>query len=124
LRFLANENIPLLVVKALVSEGFDITSATLVCRGAPDWQVLDLATRENRIVLTFDKDYGYLVFREKRPAPAGVVLLRFPPRSVEYIHERLARILVGNLPLAGHFTVASERRVRTIPLKPSISTTR
>jgi len=124
LRFLANENIPLLVVKALAAEGFDILSATMVCRGAPDSKVLDLATRESRIVLTFDKDYGYLVFRERRPAPAGVVLLRFPPRSVEYIHERLARILAGNMPLAGHFTVASERRVRTIPLKPNTSTAR
>jgi predicted nuclease of predicted toxin-antitoxin system len=121
LRFLANENIPLLVVKSLAAEGFDIVSATTVCQGAPDWKVLDLATREGRIVLTFDKDYGYLVFREKRPSPAGVLLLRFPPRSVEYIHERLARILSGNLPLTGHFTVASERRIRTIPLRPSIS---
>jgi len=119
LLFLADENIPLAVVRALVSEGFDITSATLACRGAPDWKVLDLATRENRIVLTFDKDYGYLVFRERRPAPAGIVLLHFPPRSVEYIHERLARILHGDLPLVGHFTVASGRRVRTIPLRHS-----
>jgi predicted nuclease of predicted toxin-antitoxin system len=111
-------------VKALAAEGFDMLSATMVCQGAPDWKVLDLATREGRIVLTFDKDYGYLVFRERRSAPAGVVFLRFPPRSVEYIHERLARILAGNLPLAGHFTVASERRIRTVPLKPSKSSTR
>ena len=124
MRFLANENIPLLVVEALVAEGFDITSATTVCRGAPDWKVLDLATREGRIVLTFDKDYGYLVFRVRRPAPAGIVLLRFPPRSVEYIHERPTKLLGGDMPISGHFTVASERRVRTIPLRPSIPNTR
>ncbi len=65
MRFLANENIPLLVVKALAEEGFDITSATLVCQGAPDRKVLALAAREDRIVLTFDKDCGYLVFRKR-----------------------------------------------------------
>lgn len=119
MRFLANENIPLLVVKSLADEGFDITSATLACQGAPDEQVLELATMENRIVLTFDKDYGYLVFRKQQPAPAGVVFLRFPPRSVEYIHDRLSRILAGGLPLSGRFTVASESRVRSIPLRRS-----
>ncbi len=117
MRFLANENIPLQVVKALADEGFDITSATLVCQGAPDQEVLALATRENRIVLTFDKDYGYLVFRKRQPAPAGVVLLRFAPRSVEYIRDRPSRLLSGGLPLSGRFTVASESRVRSVPLK-------
>ena len=119
MRFLANENIPLQVVRALTAEGFDVTSATLVCQGAPDRRVLELATTQNRIVLTFDKDYGYLVFRKRQPAPAGVVLLRFPPRSVEYIHDRLSRILAGGWPLSGRFTVASEARIRSIPLKQS-----
>lgn len=116
MRFLANENIPLLVVNALRTQGHDIVSATVLCRGATDRQVLDLATQEGRIVVTFDKDYGELIFRRREPAPAGVILLRFPPRSAEYIQDRLTRIITSDLPLAGRFTIVSEGRARSIPV--------
>jgi predicted nuclease of predicted toxin-antitoxin system len=48
-----------------------------VARGADDVVVLEMATRERRIFLTEDRDFGQLVYATARPAP-GVVLLRFP----------------------------------------------
>lgn len=41
-----------------------------------DSEVLDLAVREQRWVITFDRDYGDLVYNRKRPAPPAIVLLR------------------------------------------------
>jgi len=41
-----------------------------------DADILRLATHENRVVLTADKDFGELVYRQKIPA-VGVILLRF-----------------------------------------------
>jgi hypothetical protein len=41
-------------------------------------EVLALAARESRILLTFDKDFGFLAKFGQEPLPAGVVLFRFP----------------------------------------------
>jgi predicted nuclease of predicted toxin-antitoxin system len=117
LRFLANENFPLRVCQALSEQGFDIVSATHVCRGARDEDVLARASAEGRVVITFDKDYGTLVFRRKLPAPAGVVFLRIRPKSVGFILDRVLRVLKSDIPLANRFTVVSETRIRSIPVR-------
>jgi predicted nuclease of predicted toxin-antitoxin system len=44
-------------------------------RGLSDADVVTLASRETRLLLTEDKDFGDLVFRRERGVP-GVVLLR------------------------------------------------
>jgi hypothetical protein len=48
---------------------------------APDTEVMDRATREQRLLLTEDKDFGDLVFRDARPVP-GIVLMRIDTRIV------------------------------------------
>jgi predicted nuclease of predicted toxin-antitoxin system len=53
--------------------------------------VLALAHAANRLLLTDDKDFGELVFRQGRPVP-GVVLLRLAPDSSI---TRLARLQVA-----------------------------
>lgn len=117
MRFLANENFPLLACQALSEQGFDIVSVTRVCPGARDEDVLARTSAEGRVVITFDKDYGTLVFRHRLPAPAGVVLLRIRPKSVGFILDRVLRVLKSDIPLANRFTVVSETRIRSIPVK-------
>ncbi|GAI31142.1 unnamed protein product [marine sediment metagenome] len=41
----------------------------------PDLNILALAVREQRLVVTMDKDFGELVYRSREPH-AGVLLLR------------------------------------------------
>ena len=45
-------------------------------RGATDREVLERAQQENRLVVTFDKDFGELAYRFKLPATSGVILFR------------------------------------------------
>lgn len=89
MRFLANENFPLTSVKYLRNIGYDITSITETARGSKDQEVLTWAREQKRIILTFDRDYGELIYRYKLPAPAGVIYLRFIPNTplqpAEYI---------------------------------------
>jgi len=117
LRFLANENIPLVVVNHLKSDGFDITSATELYQGAGDKKVLKEAVKEGRIILTFDKDYGYLVFRQREFPPLGVILLRISPKSPEFIYTILYKLLKSGLSFEGYFTVVTERKIRSVPLR-------
>jgi predicted nuclease of predicted toxin-antitoxin system len=60
MRFLANENFPGAAVKALEALGHNVVWVRVAAPGATDPDVLAWAAREERILLTFDKDFGEL----------------------------------------------------------------
>lgn len=65
LKFLADESLGLKVAKNILYLGFDITSVSEIARGTSDADVLSRAFEERRIVITADKDFGYLVFKKR-----------------------------------------------------------
>lgn len=73
MRFLADENCDLAVVRALRSAGHDVVAVAERSPRAEDPEVIHLALSEGRIVLTEDKDFGWPT-RGKvwRPAYSGV----------------------------------------------------
>lgn len=73
MRFLADENFPRAAVEALAATGHDVVSIAAVHPGASDAEVLIRAVREQRILLTFDKDFGELALRSQMPAGSGIV---------------------------------------------------
>ena len=115
MKFLANENIPSICVAMLEAAGHDVLHVVRACPGASDTDILKLARSQGRIVITFDRDYGELVFRLKKPLPAGVVYLRFDPMWPTEPGEILATV-IANVPLEGRFTVIERHRLRQRPL--------
>ena len=114
--FLSDENIPLYSVKYLQSQGIDIVGILdLASGGLQDERVLELAFNEDRILITFDKDFGELVFRHNRPSK-GVVLLRFSPQSAAKIAKSISDLISLDIDLRKHFTVMEKERIRTIPI--------
>jgi len=81
LKWLADENIPLTSVKLLRQAGHDIASISESQPGLPDHKVLELAHRKELALLTFDRDFGELIFRQRLPCPPAVVYLRFVPAN-------------------------------------------
>jgi predicted nuclease of predicted toxin-antitoxin system len=74
MRFLFDENVDLRLVAFLTNLGHDVSSiVSRPLRGCPDDAVLALATEEKRILLTNDRDFGELVFRQQLPH-SGVLL--------------------------------------------------
>jgi len=117
MRFLANENFPLASVRLLRHAGHDVTSVSETAAGAKDTVVLYWAARENRILLTFDRDYGELIYRRHLPAPAGVIYLRFAPETPEEAAIVVSALgQVRGLQLEGRYTVVDHQRVRQRPL--------
>jgi predicted nuclease of predicted toxin-antitoxin system len=76
MRFLADESCDFAMVRALRTAGHDVLAVADISPRAPDTNVIDLAVKENRILLTEDKDFGQLVYSSGTPS-AGVVLLRY-----------------------------------------------
>ncbi|MBI4227939.1 MAG: DUF5615 family PIN-like protein [Candidatus Omnitrophica bacterium] len=77
------------VVRALRDHGYDI--ADIKERGLSGWtdeQVLQLAGRERRVILTHDRDFAHALFRP--PAyHRGIVIMQFSNSAPQVVAERL-----------------------------------
>jgi predicted nuclease of predicted toxin-antitoxin system len=84
--------------------------------GSSDPAVLARAAAEGRILITFDKDFGELVFRSGLPSPAGIVLFRITPASPSRVAQVAVTVLESRTDWEGHFSVIEENRLRMTPL--------
>jgi hypothetical protein len=71
---------------------------------------------EDRVLVTFDKDFGQLAFHAGLPATCGVIPLRLSLTDLGAAAALVTRTLAGRTDWAGHFSVVSDRRVRMRPL--------
>lgn len=60
---LANENFPAPAIRKLRAAGIDVVAVREAMPSASDKEVMACARREQRWIVTFDKDYGDLVFQ-------------------------------------------------------------
>ena len=87
-------------------QGYEVSSVFGEARGATDEEVIRRAGRENRVLVTSDKDFGEKVFRKGLPHE-GIVLLRLKdrraPRQMKLIQELLRQEdrLVGRFLVVG-----------------------
>ena len=75
LSFVADENVESDVVVALRGLGHDVVDVAHSSPGAADDSLLESARSRNAILITSDKDFGDLVYRQRKMT-AGVVLMR------------------------------------------------
>jgi predicted nuclease of predicted toxin-antitoxin system len=116
MRLLANEDLPDEAVTALRSAGHDVVWVRTEAPGMGDPDVLALAAREERILLTFDKDLGELA-KAVLPTTCGIVLLRVQLPKPGDVGQRLAGLITSREDWAGHFSVIEPGRVRMRPLE-------
>ena len=114
LRFLADENIPLEAV-ILLRNKIDIVSVSEIAPGIDDESVLAMAVKEKRILVTFDSDFGELIFRIKKKS-CGVILLQIIPQTVEYIFSTLKKVLSQDVDFSKSFCVVESHKIRVIKL--------
>lgn len=117
MQFLANENFPMMSVVRLRDAGYDVAYGSEVAPGAEDSLVLERAVHEERIILTFDRDYGELIYKLRMPVPKGVIYFRYIPKTPQEPAQDLLRLLsVEGLVLEGYFTVFERTQLRQRPL--------
>jgi|YelNatPaOPRAMG01_1025707.scaffolds.fasta_scaffold12223_8 predicted nuclease of predicted toxin-antitoxin system len=114
--FLADENIPIKAVEELKRKGVNIISILEISPGLSDKEVPNLTNRQGRIVITFDTDFGKLIFKEKLKV-RGIILLRIVPKSPQRIAEKVMGLLSSKFPIENCFLVVKEDHVRVIPLR-------
>jgi predicted nuclease of predicted toxin-antitoxin system len=115
-KFLANENVPAEAVRAAQAAGIDLVWVHDTMPGANDDAVLATAVSEGRVLVTFDKDFGEMVFHLGRTASPGIVLHRPRLRSPAIVTAFTVAVLTQSILWVGSFCVASEGRLRVVPL--------
>ena len=116
MRLCANENVPGDCVALLRQRGHDVLWIREAARGSGDPAVLARAQAEGRLLITFDKDFGELVYRRGKVASHGVVLFRLRKPSPDFVAQRVAQILESTTEWAGHYAVVDEHSIRLRPL--------
>jgi predicted nuclease of predicted toxin-antitoxin system len=121
MQFLANENFPLDVVEGLRNEGHDVAWIRADAPGSKDPDILHRAVTENRILLTFDKDFGDLAFHFGLPATCGIVLFRLQANSSAALAILVVAAIRSRSDWAGNFSVVEPGRIRmrSLPTPPS-----
>jgi hypothetical protein len=110
MRFLADENFPGAAVTAVGAAGHDVVWVGAAAPGTSDPDVLAWAAREQRILVTFDKDFGELAKASALPPGCGVILLRVPMPRPSDVGPRLADLITKREDWSGHFSKREVRR--------------
>jgi predicted nuclease of predicted toxin-antitoxin system len=116
MNFLADEDVEKPVVDMMRAEGHDVLYMCEIATRTIDEKLLEQANTELRILLTGDKDYGELIFLQKKIS-AGIILMRFVSEKSSVKTRFMQSFLktYGNN-LRGYFTVVREGKVRRRPL--------
>ena len=110
---LANENVPPSLVRLLRDRGLVVHAVSDLMPAASDRAVLHHAHQEGLWILTFDRDYGELVFARKAPAPPAIIYLRQGPQAMTAFAQTVATLLAHDAAsLLGHLVVVNGRSVR------------
>ena len=102
MKFLADECVDRQIVDRLRREGHEVLYVVEMEPGISDDEVLNLANLEKSILLTADKDFGELIFRQGKIAK-GVILVRLAGLSPEVKAEIVADAIREH---AGEFLLA------------------
>ncbi|MGH8581876.1 MAG: DUF5615 family PIN-like protein [Gammaproteobacteria bacterium] len=116
IRLLLNENVPAPSVTRLRELGFDILSVSESFPGLKDAEVLSIAVREQRWLITFDRDYGELLFARGHLPPPPVILLRVPSYRPIEPAAWIIELCRDEKEHRGRFTVFNGSTVRSRPL--------
>ena len=116
MRFVIDENMSPVVVARLRYEGHDVISVAEAAPRLPDPEVLAWAARENRILVTFDTDFGELVYWRGLPPPPAVILFRLADMPAPDRIRLVVNTLLQEEGREGFFWVVEAHGVRQRPL--------
>ena len=113
---LVNENFPAPATKVLRAAGVDVKSVIEFAAGITDETVLAMARAEQRWLVTFDRDYGELLFARRLAAPPALLLMREPHYLPSEPANWLLPLLASPAEIEGYFCVVLRDGLRKRPL--------
>lgn len=116
MNLLADEGVDGPVVERLRQDGHTVLYVAEMEPGISDQEILRKANEHLSLLVTADKDFGEMVFRQNRLSAGGVVLIRLAGLSAERKAEVVSQVLRDRgTELPQTFSVISPGRVRIRP---------
>ena len=114
MRLLANENFPKASVLALREKGYNVLSIGEDNPSIQDHEVIFIAIKEERLILTFDRDYGELIFKKGLKPPQGIIYLPINTFTARKNRLKIIDKLIKSqkFDFARHLTVIDNNFVR------------
>jgi predicted nuclease of predicted toxin-antitoxin system len=109
---LVNENFPAPSLKALRAFDFDVIAVTEAMPSATDRAVLEYARALDRWLITFDRDYGELVFLRELLPPPAIIFIRQEPIPPDAPATWLANLLLDPSLESGYFITLGSKTIR------------
>jgi predicted nuclease of predicted toxin-antitoxin system len=118
MHWVADEGVERQIVERLRAAGQDVLYVAELDPGISDTEVLRRANEQGAVLITADKDFGELVFRQGQ-VMEGVVLLRLAGLSPDVKADLAAPALIRHaVELTNAFSVFSPGGLRIRPRQP------
>lgn len=117
IKFIADVNVEKSIIDYLNENGYDVKWIPDYNSEITDEELFNLARKEKRILITNDKDFGKIVFLQKKIS-TGIILIRMKGRRGSDKVKRIRNLLEDyHEKLLNNFVIISERKYRFVPLK-------
>lgn len=110
MKLLVDANAPRSLVEELRQAGYDVAWIREINKAMPDPEIVDLAAREDRVIVTADKGFSALVFYSGKHCP-GIILSRVQ-NLVHRNHRILSILKEKGKEIRGNFSVITDHAVR------------
>lgn len=122
MKFLLDENIGKGIARFLEKLGHPASRIRLISPGLEDYAVLELSVSKDFILITSDKDFGELIFKEKQ-LTTGVIFLRLEDESSENKIKAIKKVFSEYKNIKNKFVTVKERngrfRIRVCQIAPT-----
>ncbi|APF20170.1 protein of unknown function DUF82 [Caldithrix abyssi DSM 13497] len=116
IKFIADVNVEKDIVDFLNNQGFDVLWIPDYNCKLQDDELLFLANKEGRVLITNDKDFGEIVFYQRKVSK-GIILLRIKGQDVNKKLKVLKKLIDLHLEeIELNFIVLSDKKIRIRPL--------
>ncbi len=113
IKFIVDVGVGRSIEKWLISENFIVLSVSSINPEMSDIEIIKLATDEDAIIITMDKDFGELVFKNHF-LHKGILLLRLEDAVAEEKLAAIQNILTDHQKkLKNNFSVYQNGKLRT-----------
>lgn len=117
---IVNENFPYPALCRLRDAGVDVLAVRELMPGASDEAILRKSDETNRWLVTFDRDYGELVYSKRGPASPAILYLRQEPCLLDKPTDWVLTLLDDPMQTQDQFVVICEHTIRSRPLPGEI----
>ena len=115
MRLLADENVHGFVIRRLRGAGLNVEAVAEAAPGTSDRNILLRPDIADLILITYDSDFGELIYKHGLPAPAAVIYSRLGRAEPRFIADEIIELI--RRPIApASFNVITNDGVRTRPI--------